>query len=280
MNNLAKASFTALLMLAATGLVAMGKAPTQDGDSKAIDWASVLAAEHRTEAYTARDQYRNPAQTLQFFGLSACDTVVEISPGGGWYTEVLAPVLAGCGKLYAAHFDPDAKLEYFRKSRQRFETKMAADPIYQAVEITTLAPPEHVAMAPAGSADAVYTFRNVHNWTRAGTADAVFAAAFAVLKPGGVFGVVEHRARPGTSEADMSRSGYVTEAKVKALAEKAGFRFVRSSEVNANPKDSADHPKGVWTLPPSLRLGDENRAHYLAIGESDRMTLLFEKPGV
>jgi predicted methyltransferase len=140
-------------------------------------------------------------------------------------------------------------------------------------------PPSYTVIAPAGSVDVVLTFRNVHNWMKAGNESAILAAIYSALKPGAVLGIVEHRAKPGTDEQTMIASGYVTEARVKEMAASAGFEFVAGLEINANPKDSADYPKGVWTLPPSLRLGDEDRDRYIAIGESDRMTLKFVKPG-
>lgn len=245
-----------------------------------IEWAEVLAAEHRSESHRQRDVFRHPDETLAYFEIEPCQTVVEIWPGGaGWYTEVLAPVLARCGKLYAAHFDPNSELGFLSKSRAAFEEKIAAAAeVYRAVETTVLAPPEQLAIAPDGSADRVLTFRNVHNWLKAGTADAVFSAFYKALKPGGLLGVVEHRARPDTALELMIDTGYVTEAKVIELANAAGFEFVGGSEINANLLDDTDHPKGVWSLPPTLRGGETGLSEYLAIGESDRMTLKFRKP--
>lgn len=239
----------------------------------------ILLGEHRTQAYVARDVYRHPYQTLQFFGLNQQSTVVEIWPGGGWYTELLAPYLQERGLFYAAHFSATSSIPFYRSNRVKFEQKLAANPdVYDKVKITTLMPPEQVKIAPDNSADFVLTFRNVHNWLKAGKEEAVFNAMYAALKPGGVLGVVEHRAKPGTSDESMIRSGYVTEAVVMQLAAEVGFEFVAASEINANPKDSAVHPYGVWTLPPTLRGGSEGRDTYLAIGESDRMTLKFIKP--
>ncbi len=247
----------------------------------AIDWPQILAAEHRSEAFVARDRYRHPQQTLAFFELCPEQTVVEIWPGGGgWYTELLAPLLRQRGKLYAAHFSAESDVAFFRRSLQRYRDKLAQYPqVYDRVVITTLQPPEAVAIAPAGTADRVLTFRNVHNWMKQGTAEQAFAAFFQALRPGGLLGVVEHRARPGTDLQAMIDSGYVTEAYVTELAVAAGFEWVAGAEINANASDSTDHPRGVWALPPTLRLGDERRAHYLAVGESDRMTLKFRKPG-
>lgn len=166
-----------------------------------------------------------------------------------------------------------------KKLNALLDEKLAAKPeVYGTPTVTELAPPNKVDIAPAGSADMVLTFRNVHNWMSAGTADGVFAAMYAALKPGGILGLVEHRADPNTEQDAKAGSGYVTEAATVRMAEKAGFKLVDQTEINANPKDTHDHPKGVWTLPPALSLGDEDREKYLAIGESDRMTLKFKKP--
>jgi predicted methyltransferase len=245
----------------------------------ALDWAPLLQGEHRAAENVRRDPYRHPQQTLEFFELAPAQTVVEIAPGAGWYTELLAPLLRERGKLYAAHFDPQSTVPYFRQSLQGFQAKLAAAPaVYDRVALSVFAPPDKLAIAPAGSADRVLTFRNVHNWVKAGTAEPVFAAMYRALRPGGILGVVEHRAKPDTDLQTMMDSGYITEAKVKELAVAAGYRFVGSREVNANPNDDTRHPGGVWTLPPTLRLGAQDRDRYLAIGESDRMTLKFVKP--
>ena len=237
------------------------------------------ADQHRLVENKARDQYRHPKQTLEFFGLKPNMTVVEISPGGGWYTEVLAPYLRDEGKLYAAHFSANSKVAYYQKSLKSFIDKTTAQPqIYGKMILTELDPPAKVEIAPALSADRVLTFRNVHNWMKSGTADDVFKAMYGVLKQGGMLGIVEHRAAEGTEQDPQAKSGYVTEDYVIKLAEKAGFILLEKSEVNANPKDTKDHPAGVWTLPPGLRLKEKNKAKYLAIGESDRMTLKFVRP--
>ena len=240
-----------------------------------------VAGDWRTPRHVARDRYRHPVEVLNFFGLSPEQTVVEVWPGGGWWTEILAPYLRGRGSYYAAHFaashpnTPD-----WRKAMvQTYAEKLAADPRrYGEVIVTELGRPAHWEMAPPESADRVLTFRNVHNWMKGGYAERMFRAFHDTLKPGGVLGVVEHRAAPGTPIQDMIRSGDVTEAHVIELAHGAGLRLVDRSEINANPDDTRDHPAGVWTLPPSLRLGDADREKYLAIGESDRMTLKFVRP--
>jgi predicted methyltransferase len=249
-------------------------------DNDADRWTEALQGAQRTPAYAQRDVYRHPRQTLGFFEVTTASNVVEIWPGGGWYTEILAPLLKDHGKFYAAHFNADSDIVYFKKSRASYNDKLAANAqVYGQVTVTDLMPPTYTVIAPAASVDVVVTFRNVHNWMKAGNESAILAAIYSALKPGGVLGIVEHRAKPGTDEKTMIASGYVTEARVKAMAASAGFEFVAGSEINANSKDSADYPKGVWTLPPSLRLGDEGRAQYIAIGESDRMTLKFVKPG-
>jgi predicted methyltransferase len=241
----------------------------------------ILSSDHRSAENRWRDQYRHPAETLSFFGISETQTVVEIFPGAGWYTEILAPLLKQKGKLYEASFSETSasSTPYQIRATANLKKKLQANPeLYSAVTVTTLQVPETTEIAPAGSADLVLTFRNVHNWLKDGSADPVFAAFFRALKPGGVLGLVEHRAKAGTSVEQTIKSGYVTEAEVIRLAEKAGFRLQAKSEVNTNAKDSKDYPDGVWTLPPSLSGNPVERERYLAIGESDRMTLKFIKP--
>jgi predicted methyltransferase len=206
--------------------------------------------------------------------------VIELSPGGGWYTEILAPYLRGSGTLYAAGESAADPSEYRRRSRQGFDAKMARDPaLYDQVRVGLLPrTPRFADIAPPGGADAVLTFRNVHNWVEAGHLDATLQAAYAVLKPGGVLGVEEHRAPVGATTDWIVKNGYVTEALMVARAEAAGFRLAARSEVNANPRDTKDHPNGVWSLPPTLRGGDADRARFVAIGESDRFTHRYRKP--
>jgi predicted methyltransferase len=239
----------------------------------------VLVGSHRSDANKARDKYRHPKETLLFFGLAPDLTVVEISPSRGWYTEILAPVLRDGGQYYAAvSAVTDKTPDALRKNDADYRGMLAAAPdLYGKVKLSVLQPgaPQ---VAPTASADMVLTFRNVHNWAKAGNVDAMFRAFYDALKSGGVLGVVEHRARPETSFQQQIDSGYMTEAYVVETAQNAGFKLMNRSDINANPRDTKDYPGGVWTLPPTLRYGDENRERYLAIGESDRMTLKFVKP--
>jgi len=232
----------------------------------------------RSPAHRARNPYRHPAETLDFFGIRADMTVVEISPGGGWYTEILAPFLRQRGQLYAAGYDPESESEYYRKGAARFRAKLAADPSrYDRVRVTVFDPPDKLEAAPPGSADMLLTFRNFHNWMGEGSADRALAGFARVLKPGGILGVVQHRAEPSAAQDPKASKGYVREDHLIELAERAGFDLVARSEINANPRDTRDYPDGVWTLPPSFTLGDVDRDRYAAIGESDRMTLKFIK---
>lgn len=264
--------------LAATALsMAVSSLVWAQGAEGLIDQAMV--GNHRAEANKARDKYRHPKETLLFFGLRPEMAVVEISPSRGWYTEILAPVLRDRGQYYAAvaaitEKSPDA----VRKNDADYRGMLAAAPaLYDKVKLSPLTPGA-LQVAPAGNADMVLTFRNVHNWAKAGTVDAMFKAFHEALKSGGTLGVVEHRAKPDTSFEQQIETGYMTEAYVVETAQKAGFKLVNKSEINSNPRDTKDYPGGVWTLPPTLRYGEENRDKYLAIGESDRMTLKFTKP--
>ena len=236
------------------------------------DLKDFVESSSRSDANTLRDVYRNPYATLSFFGLKSDMTVIELSPGGGWYTEILAPYLKESGDLIVAHFNPDLG-GYFERSRSRFEKKINNNEIYEAVTIVNL----DSKFSEPGEADAVLTFRNLHNWIGP-QLDTILNSAFLSLKPGGILGVVEHRAEPGTSIEAMKKSGYVTEEWAISEVVKKGFVLLAKSELNANPRDTKNHPRGVWTLPPSMAMKEQDKEKYEAIGESDRMTLLFKKP--
>jgi predicted methyltransferase len=272
--------FAFLLIAAAVPLASsQAQAPRSLSSKQMSALKAAVAASTRTETNRARDRYRHPAETLAFFGVRPNDTVVEIWPGGGWYTEILAPYLAaGGGTLYTVA--PDWGRSGLTKLQQANPTvyrslKIADFPVFDGKS----------AEVPAGSADAVLTFRNVHNWRMGYRRDdkqdysaEAFRQIYAMLKPGGVLGIEDHRL-PESADAERERtSGYIKVSTVRRLAEQAGFKFAGASEINANPKDTADWPDGVWTLPPSYALKEKDRERYAAIGESDRMTLRFVKP--
>jgi predicted methyltransferase len=255
-------------------------APVSDGTaSGAALFAGALAGSVRTDRERARDAARHPAETLAFFGVKESSTVVELWPGGGYYTAILAPTLAAKGKLAITHFDPagDPKSENTEETHYILDRLAKTPDAFGKVERRQIATP-NVTLGPDGSADFVLTFRNIHNWIEDGYADKVFAAAAKVLKSGGVLGVEEHRGRPGMTTKEIQKSGYVPEETVIQLAQAAGFKLADRSEVNANPKDTKDYPQGVWSLPPTFAEKAVNHDKYAAIGESDRMTLKFVKP--
>jgi predicted methyltransferase len=244
---------------------------------------AAIAGEHRSDENKARDAFRRPKETLAFFGFRSDMSVVEIWPGGGWYTEILAPALKDNGSLYAAHYSVNPNFGYQRRYFGAFLTKLGeSQDIYRDVIITALAVPYEIDIAPRGTADMVLTFRNAHNWVNPGygahTGAVTFNVMFDVLKPGGVLGVVDHRWPDPATEDPNAEDGYVSEDRLIAMAEAAGFKLAARSDLNRNEKDSHVHPQGVWTLPPSFALGDEDKDKYMAIGESDRMTLKFVKP--
>lgn len=238
---------------------------------------AAIASEFRSKD-AVRDKYRHPAETLTFFQVKPTDTVIEITPGGGWYSNILGPYLAKQGKLIAASFPHDARPAFRGRMGKRFEAHVAKNAAqFATTEVIHFYPPANPSMGEA-IADVVVTFRNTHNWINDGVEQQVVAAAFKALKPGGVFGVVQHRGREGANPQKSAGTGYVPSDYVIKLATEAGFVLEARSEVNANPKDIKAYRRGVWTLPPSLRLGERDKAKYLAIGESDRMTLRFRKP--
>ena len=252
-------------------------------DGKYADTAAaltaILASDHRTPGHRDRDAARHPVETLTFFGLEPTMTVVELGAGGGWYTELLAPLLAGRGKLIVA--GPDAAGPADKMSTvygRRLDLFLARSPeLFGKVERVAIGSPDAIRLGPDGSADLVLAIREMHNWQRRGELAAYLGAVHAVLKDGGTFGVVAHRARPDAKAEATAEQGYLPEAWVVEQVKAAGFELVGASEVNANPKDTKDYEKGVWTLPPNYRLGETDKAKYAAIGESDRMTLRFKK---
>ncbi|MBA3487105.1 MAG: class I SAM-dependent methyltransferase [Lysobacter sp.] len=235
----------------------------------------------RSRENGVRDAYRNPVQTLTYFGVEPQHTVIEITPGAGWYSEILAPYLREQGQYIAAVVDPMTlagdRRDFFLKSKTALEEKFAAAPEQFDRARVVGYDPTAPSLGPAGSADVVLTFRNVHNWYSNGQAEGMFKAFFAVLKPGGTLGIVEHRAISEVTPDD--RSGYMGQAQVTAMAQAAGFIPAGHSQINANARDTKDHPNGVWTLPPLNRHDEADAAKYRTIGESDRMTLRFHKPG-
>lgn len=271
---------SALLAACATGPATppAPAAPPRDAATAAA-LEHVLAGEHRSAENRARDVYRHPLDTLLFFGIKPDMTVVEVWPGaGGWYTEVLAPLLAERGKLYAAMLPPMPDNEYVTKSLGQFDAKLAARPdLYGRISVTRMGPGDFN-IAPPGSADLVVTFRNLHNWMNLGFAKESFAEMYRALKPGGVLGVEEHRGPADQPQDPRAANGYVNEQYAIDLITSVGFVLEARSEINANPKDTKDYEQGVWTLPPTYRAGNRDRAKYEAIGESDRFTLKFRKP--
>jgi predicted methyltransferase len=256
-------------------------APRRPAQAQSVDAAlkSLVDGPQRSEKNRARDIYRHPYEVLTFFGVTPTSAIVEILPGGsGYWTEILAPYLKDQGRYIAANSEKASTSEELRKDNAAFDAKMAADPaLYGKVETTEFAG-DRFPIAPPASADFVLTFRNIHNWMAAGDTDAVFRTFYAALKPGGVLGVVEHRGSADQPQDPLAKSGYVREDVAIGFAEAAGFKLVARSEVNANPKDTKDYSVGVWALPPTYRLKDQDRAKYAAIGESDRFVLKFVKP--
>jgi predicted methyltransferase len=262
----------ALGFVAAPGAAPAAEPPALSQSERAL-LASAVAAPTRTPENVARDRHRHPLETLEFFGVKPNHVVVEVWPAGGWYTEILAPYLKrGGGTYYGAGND---------RMVGGPTRMMAASPdLYGAIRLVPFPAREGDARMPDNSADVVLTFRNVHNWMMGENpfAEDAFRQIYAMLKPGGVLGVVDHRLPESADTARERTSGYLKVSTVRRLAEAAGFRFAGASEVNANPKDTADWPNGVWTLPPRNRHDETDRAKYVAIGESDRMTLKFVKP--
>jgi len=270
----------AIVIAAASFMLALTGCASSSRDAQSSLDAAINGSQ-RSDKARARDVYRHPRETLQFFELTPTQAVLEIAPGGGWYTDILAPYLHDSGQLYEAQYlsisadlaaeDSDTDAAYRRKLA-------AAPAVYGNVVVGTLHAGRFIGFNAHERFDRVFTFRNIHNWIKDGQIDANLRAFNDALKHGGVLGVEEHRARPGTTVQQMIDSGYVIEAFVIEHAQAAGFVLVARSEINANAKDTKDYPNGVWSLPPTYRGGDVDRSRYAAIGESDRMTLRFVKP--
>ena len=261
-----------MIIAFATATIMMGMLPLQATaytSEKSLD--EVIAGDHRSVENKARDQYRHPKETLEFFGLKANMTVVEIWPGGsGWYQEILAPYLNDQGVYYSAGGDLASTSAYVVSANEKIAARLAA---YDKAVITEMAPPTKYTIAPAGSADMVLSFRNFHNWQMGGFEREAMTAIYAALKPGGIFGITDHR-----SEATNGKDGYIKPSYLLELAKEVGFTLVAKSEINANPKDDHQHERGVWTLPPRLAGKAEDHDKMKAIGESDRLTFKFMKP--
>ena len=252
---------------------------SQSRSSGVASLDAAISGSQRSEQARARDVYRHPKETLRFFALGPTQTVLEVAPGGGWYTDILAPYLHDAGHLYEAQYASTLPESEDRPTDAAYLRKLAGTPdIYGNVVVGTLRAGQFTGFDAHERFDRVLTFRNIHNWIKDGQFDANLRAFYGALKRGGELGVEEHRARPGTTLQQMIDSGYVTEAFVIEHARAAGFVLAARSEINANARDTKDYPHGVWSLPPSYDGGDADRARYAAIGESDRMTLMFVKP--
>ena len=269
---------TCLLLLACASLLAASCSTTSTRETTAAALDNILAGSRREGEDSARDRYRHPKETLLFFGIRPEMKVLELWPEPGWYSEIMAPLLREHGKYYAAVIAPDPDSKYVTARLSNYQQKLAASPdVYSAVEVITL-PTDGSDVVPPGTLDMVVTFRNIHNWMARGCAEQVFATAYRALKPGGVLGVVEHRGNAAIAQDPKAKSGYVNQDYAIRLIEGQGFTLVGESQVNANVRDTKDYEQGVWTLPPTYRLGDKDRQKYTDIGESDRFTLKFVKP--
>jgi predicted methyltransferase len=265
-----------LLAVAELGLI-LALVPALEAAAADVGLQAAIANPERTPAFVKRDTVRHPQQELEFFGLHPDMTVVEVYPGGGYWTEILAPYLKAAGTYYVAVLsanDPEAP----KPGKDTFRSKLAANPdVYGKITLTELGL-DHYTVAPAGTVDLIVTFRNLHNWMYSGYAPAALEAFYRALKAGGILGIEDHRGREDVPQDPKADNGYVRQDYTIELAKKAGFEFVGSSEINANPRDTKDWPKGVWTLPPTLALKDKDRDKYITIGEADNYVLKFRKP--
>jgi predicted methyltransferase len=268
----------AAAIASASAVLLAGCAASSSRQSTAAALTGLLAADYRPEESRARDRYRHPKETLLFFGIRPEMSVLEVWPEPGWYTEVIAPLVRDKGKYYAAVIAADPESKYITQRLDKYRQKLAERPdLYDHVAVVSF-PADGSDAVPPASVDMVVTFRNIHNWMSRGTTAQAFATMYRALRPGGVLGVVEHRGNPAVAQDPKAKSGYVNEEYAIKLIEAQGFRLVGKSEVNANSRDTKDYEQGVWTLPPTYRLGDKDHDKYAAIGESDRFTLRFVKP--
>ncbi|MGB6306206.1 MAG: hypothetical protein WBF89_00335 [Steroidobacteraceae bacterium] len=265
-----RASFAATLLALAGSATAWAAA---SGDPAL---AGAIANPARSPAAVARDSARHPIEELTFFGIAPTQSVVELWPGGGYWTDILGPYLAPHGH-YTIALPPGGNSEEDGENQSLRARFAAHKDRYGAVQVTTLGR-GHFDIAPSGSADLVLTFRNLHNWMDGGYADEALAAIFKALKPGGVLGMEEHRGRNDQPQDPKAKNGYVRQDYAIALAKKAGFEMIASSEIDANPRDTKNWIDGVWTLPPTLSQGDKDRARYVAVGEADNFVIKFRKP--
>src|ERR1700686_2621358 len=262
----------------ASAVLVAACAATSSRQTTAEALTGILAADYRPQENRARDRYRHPKETLLFFGIRPEMSVLEVWPEPGWYTEVIAPLVRDKGKYYAAVIAADPESTYISQRLDKYHHKLAERPdLYGRVSVVSF-PADGSDAVPPASVDMVVTFRNIHNWMSRDTAAPALTTMYRALKPGGVLGVVEHRGNPAVAQDPKAKSGYVNEDYAIRLIEAQGFRLVAKSQVNANPKDTKDYEQGVWTLPPTYRLGDKDRDKYAAIGESDRFTVRFVKP--
>ncbi len=267
-------------LLAIAAAPAMGAGPgTEAVAAAATDaaLAAAIASPQRSARFVQRDAVRHPQAELEFFGLRPDMTVVEVDPGGGYWTELLAPYLKARGTYYVA-VPPPKDPEAPKPGKDAFRAKLAADPGRYGKVLFSELGEGHYAVAPPGTADLVLTFRNLHNWMAAGYAPAALRGFYAALKPGGILGIEDHRARADVPQDPTADNGYVRQDYAIDLATRAGFEYLGASEINANPRDTKDWAQGVWTLPPTLALKDKDREKYLAIGEADNFVLKFRKP--
>ena len=272
----ANLKLAAAAIASAVLVTACAATSSRQGTAEAL--TGILAADYRAEENRARDRYRHPKETLLFFGIRPEMSVLEVWPEPGWYTEVIAPLVRDKGRYYAAVIAADPESKYITQRLEKYRQKLAERPnVYDHVAVVSF-PADGGDAVPPASVDMVVTFRNIHNWMSRGTTAQAFATMYSALRPGGVLGVVEHRGNPAVAQDPKAKSGYVNEDYAIKLIEAQGFRLVGKSQVNANPRDTKDYEQGVWTLPPTYRLGDKDHDKYAAIGESDRFTLRFVKP--